>query len=304
MKKTFMTGGTPVFLAGDQNTQSLRNRFSDIQMGAAAEFQAGLIGFPEAEILIATGHLAGWMVKEPGGVNEAGHPQPAAGSGGGVGGVRRQAKGGTAFYRAWTGISEAVELAEPLAEINRVLTEFKAAVSAGDEEGAAVRLGHLLGKGEGLTPSGDDLVVGLLLAARRYPRCCDPLLANPAWVQRILRLARQKTTWLGACLVESAAEGQADERLVIGLDGIVTGHPGPEKQPGCCGLMAAARVGMPCWGWPWRCNKIAYPQALFLGAVECPHPRPLHLGTMPPATTCGPVRQGGAGPQIGEGRCF
>lgn len=213
------------FLPRDQVSPSIRHDLSDIQMGSAADLQAGRIWFPEAEISISTGHLTGWMAIEPSHTIEAGIlvrlravAEEWVESG--------AAKGWNRLLLGWTGLSEGSNLAEPLVEINRGLAEFKSAVSAGDEDSAAEKLGQLLGKGEGLTPSGDDLVVGLLLVARRYPQGCPHLLANPAWVQRILGLARQKTTWLGACLVESAAEGQADERLVMGLDGIVTGKPG------------------------------------------------------------------------------
>ena len=46
---------------------------------------------------------------------------------------------------------------------------------------------------------------------------------------RLIELARQKTTWLAAALIECAAEGQADERLITALDGIITGDLPPEE---------------------------------------------------------------------------
>jgi hypothetical protein len=38
-----------------------------------------------------------------------------------------------------------------------------------------------------------------------------------------------KTTTLSANLIEIAAEGEADERLILALDSVFTGDPSPEK---------------------------------------------------------------------------
>lgn len=87
----------------------------------------------------------------------------------------------------------------------------------------------LLGLGRGLTPTGDDILLGLLLALNRW----RPLLAHGldiGWLNRsILAQAYQRTTTISANLIECAARGQADERLVAALDGIMTGSPGPDE---------------------------------------------------------------------------
>jgi hypothetical protein len=73
----------------------------------------------------------------------------------------------------------------------------------------------ILGHGNGLTPSGDDVICGMLLVM--------------AWrghveaFREICAAARETTTSLSACLIESAFEGQADERLVLGLEGLLSG---------------------------------------------------------------------------------
>ncbi len=83
----------------------------------------------------------------------------------------------------------------------------------------------LLGLGSGLTPSGDDLTLGLLLALNRWGHVLAPSLDTLGLNRRILPQAYQKTTTLSANLIECACRGQANERLIIALDGLVTGAP-------------------------------------------------------------------------------
>jgi len=85
--------------------------------------------------------------------------------------------------------------------------------------------GTLFGLGSGLTPWGDDLLLGLLLALNRWG---DRISAdfNPMPInQALVRYAWARTTNLSASLIECAAIGQADERLVAVLDSILTGEP-------------------------------------------------------------------------------
>jgi hypothetical protein len=81
----------------------------------------------------------------------------------------------------------------------------------------------VLGYGRGLTPSGDDLLLGLLLALARW----GDILAPALDIETINRLATsqacQRTTRLSASLIACAAQGQADERLVAALDGLMCG---------------------------------------------------------------------------------
>jgi hypothetical protein len=90
---------------------------------------------------------------------------------------------------------------------------------------------ELLGLGSGLTPSGDDLLIGLLLGLQRLSTAesdgATPLLA---FGEALAAAARRRTTSLSASLLACAAQGQADERLVAALDGMTGGA----LQPGAC----------------------------------------------------------------------
>ncbi|MEK7786367.1 MAG: DUF2877 domain-containing protein, partial [Chloroflexota bacterium] len=75
------------------------------------------------------------------------------------------------------------------------------------------------------TPSGDDVVAGLLLALDRW----RPVLWPGGDLGRlnalVVEAAYKATTTLSANLIECAAQGESDERLVTALDSIVTGQP-------------------------------------------------------------------------------
>jgi len=82
-----------------------------------------------------------------------------------------------------------------------------------------------LGRGIGLTPAGDDLIVGLLLTLNRWGNLLCPSLRLEYINQPIVQAARQRTTALSACLIECATQAQADERLILALDSLLTGKP-------------------------------------------------------------------------------
>lgn len=105
-------------------------------------------------------------------------------------------------------------------------------------EMAAAAMQPMLGYGRGLTPSGDDLLLGLLLALNRWGDLLLPGLNVEALNRLALPAASLRTTALSASLIACAAQGQADERLIAGLDGLL------------CGGMHAERLvaGIAGWG--------------------------------------------------------
>lgn len=118
------------------------------------------------------------------------------------------------------------------------LQSVRDALGAGNATQAAPLLEALLGCGSGLTPSGDDLILGLLLA---LSHCRGWFGADETIEQlssRMVTLAGQKTTTLSANLIAMAVLGQADERLVAALAGVLTGRPEP----------AAVAAGLASWG--------------------------------------------------------
>lgn len=89
---------------------------------------------------------------------------------------------------------------------------------------AAETLISLLGSGSGLTPSGDDLIIGVLLALNRWKIETVNGQDLDRLNQEIVENAYRKTTTLSANLIECATLGLADERLIEVLDWLVSGR--------------------------------------------------------------------------------
>jgi hypothetical protein len=87
----------------------------------------------------------------------------------------------------------------------------------------AGRLSNYLGNGPGLTPSADDFIIGLLLGLNRWQTLFWPTGNLLELNKEIVEAANEKTTLLSANLIECAALGLADERLIDALDLMVTG---------------------------------------------------------------------------------
>ncbi len=80
-----------------------------------------------------------------------------------------------------------------------------------------------LGRGNGLTPEGDDLVCGYILT-----RYYQGEVKKKAF-EDLAKIARESTTSLSACLIECAVEGGADERILNALHYLADGDGEPKK---------------------------------------------------------------------------
>jgi hypothetical protein len=90
----------------------------------------------------------------------------------------------------------------------------------------------LLGYGRGLTPSGDDLIAGLLLTLNRWG-LAFPIIpdtdALASFNHHITSDAYAKTTALSANIIAASASGQADERLIQSLDALFSNQMHPPE---------------------------------------------------------------------------
>ena len=89
-------------------------------------------------------------------------------------------------------------------------------------------LDECLGLGRGLTPSGDDFCCGLLLALNRLPAANQPAGLKELNAH-LTRSAWKRTSTLSANLIECAAQGSADERLITVRDGLFSANISPEE---------------------------------------------------------------------------
>lgn len=161
--------------------------------------------------------------------------------------ARRGAAGLTAALGQYLNLAAPVPSAalHPFSGID--LHALRTALGGPDPQALLARLEPLYGLGSGLTPSGDDLIAGLLLALSRYPELLPRGWELAQMVPSILKQAYQKTSLLSANLIECAAEGQADERLILALDGLLAGT----LEPTACAQLLLN------WGSTSGCDALA-----------------------------------------------
>jgi len=100
------------------------------------------------------------------------------------------------------------------------LAELIPAWRAGDAAAVGPAAGRLVGLGPGQTPSGDDLLAGLMVVSDRMgARQVVPLRAA------CLESAAGRTTDLGLARLRYAAEGDLDERSELALAALLRGGP-------------------------------------------------------------------------------
>ena len=116
------------------------------------------------------------------------------------------------------------------------LWRLKQACNRPDSAELVESLGAFQGLGAGLTPAGDDLINGFLLALGRWKVLFPPGLAAGGLQQSLPERAAAATTSLAASLTACASLAQSDERLVLALDGLVTGVPAAGE---CAALLAS-----------------------------------------------------------------
>ena len=101
---------------------------------------------------------------------------------------------------------------------------LKSALSVMDETAVYQSLVKFLGKGEGLTPFGDDFICGFLLAAHTWKEILYPGFTMQKTIQNITKAAWGTTTALSANLISCALAGSADERIIHCLSWLNSGH--------------------------------------------------------------------------------
>jgi len=107
----------------------------------------------------------------------------------------------------------------------RSMRRLRHGLQTGSVESVANELTGFLGLGLGLTPSGDDLVIGLLLALHRWGMQGWGAARRSKLNHEVTRAAYARTPTISANLIECAAAGGADERLLRAIDHLWTGYP-------------------------------------------------------------------------------
>jgi hypothetical protein len=103
------------------------------------------------------------------------------------------------------------------------LTEFLSSLEQSKPTMGEKELSGFLGLGPGLTPLGDDFILGVILTLNRWGLVLLPVQGLEQLNRDLLKDAGNKTTALSASLLSCAIEGAADERLLAVLDSLFSG---------------------------------------------------------------------------------
>lgn len=107
--------------------------------------------------------------------------------------------------------------------VNKKFDEIRNQIAEGDLLTLTQTTQSFLGLGSGLTPSGDDFVIGLMLSLNRWKSILQPGNNLSKLNEIVVEAAYKRTTTLSANLIECAALGLADERLIQAVDYLALG---------------------------------------------------------------------------------
>ena len=106
---------------------------------------------------------------------------------------------------------------------DHLLTEFLSSLEQSKPTMGGKELSGFLGLGPGLTPLGDDFILGVILTLNRWGQVLIPVQGLEQLNKDLLKDAGNKTTSLSASLLSCAIKGAADERLLAVLDSLFAG---------------------------------------------------------------------------------
>lgn len=129
-------------------------------------------------------------------------------------------------------------LDDPFKELGIIMDQIGDLLAQQDWRTLSETLISLLGMGSGLTPSGDDFILGLLLSLNRWGSILLPGHNLSSLNKNVVAAAYRDTTTLSANLIECATLGLADERLIQAVDYLAVGYP----------QQSAIRTGLLSWG--------------------------------------------------------
>jgi hypothetical protein len=195
-------------------------RLEKIPQGATLEISPGQIRFPQQEVTISTQEVDIWQPSPVSGELLARQNRQLRLVEIGKRGIALNSKAGFAPLLPFL-----LDLPNSKGLASTNLTPIEAKILKLQREKvnpAAEDLSSFLGYGSGLTPSGDDLILGFLLALNRWGDALNLAGDISLLNQRVVLAAYEKTTTISANLIECAAQGLADERLIDALDWIVS----------------------------------------------------------------------------------
>jgi hypothetical protein len=211
------------------NLDNHRAMLQKISTGTKAQTTSAVIDIPSAGIKIDLSHAAIWHVPPA--------PQPDTSTEQRqerlretVAALTRESSAGFApLLAGFLGLSDRYVL-DPSNQAMLVrIRQLQQSLRELEIDLAAEQARRLLGYGRGLTPSGDDLITGLLLAINRWSHLMPDERQRSTLNDRLVKHAYTHTTSLSANIIAAAGRGEADERLIAALDALFTSHLQPAE---------------------------------------------------------------------------
>lgn len=224
------------------NLHGAAHLLEHLDASVQAEISGGELFFPSAGLHLSTSQGQVWRPGRPGGSSStyASRLERIRAVAGGVV-AHKSSQGMDAWLHSLLALTGQGPADESVGELLPLLNACRQALTDGQERKAALSLEPLLGRGSGLTPSGDDVIAGFLLALNRWRglfSCADGFYALN---QTLVQAAYKHTTTLSANLIDCAVIGGADERLISALDYLVLGE-------GASTQLAETVSGLLGWG--------------------------------------------------------
>jgi hypothetical protein len=222
-----------VFVSGEAYSSPLTITTSDnggcldgVRIGDKVKLKQGVMVIADSDLEIEFGGSATWKARPPARpASSVGERMERLNTFGRE--VMRRKKGeglGNLLPRILGWGPEGNDSGEGLNPLHRGVVELLPIIQAGQVGPLLESLVGLMGAGQGLTPAGDDFIVGLSLSWNRWKDILwseDELCRLNKW---LIEAAYKKTTMLSANLIECATYGQADERLIKAVDFLMCGE--------------------------------------------------------------------------------
>jgi len=211
------------------NTINLEKNLVDLRLnenGAKVILGRDQIRFPDTGLVVDLEGALVWTAEPPVSFSEterSGIPERLARAARSA----KEQKGsqGLAPVLGWlVGKGEAEMKGDMTEKVFAGLNEMRIAINSGNLARFFQAAGQIVGHGRGLTPAADDCIAGVILTLNRWKAQLKCDFDLQTLNTGILELARAKTTSLSVTILEAAAIGQGDERILRVLDGIINGN--------------------------------------------------------------------------------
>jgi hypothetical protein len=206
------------------------DRLRSLEVGAVVQFSDTRLIFPALEVAISLSANVIWHCPSPVSPSRPRTAQRQSLRAIAESALARAGSPGlTAVLLRLLDLPDALPLSGDYSALLERLIAVRRTIESGDDQQMIAGLLGLLGQGRGLTPSGDDVVIGLLLMRNRWHTGRDCAMMN----RSLSEAAYQTTTTISANLIECAADGQGDERLITVVDGVATGSTSIDECAAC-----------------------------------------------------------------------